>query len=342
MRKYLPSKKFMYIVGAVIVAGLLIFAVKLLIQWQMKANKVAEAEKVALENQKKITYQQFMAIDSDTDGLKDWEEALWKTDPKKADTDDDGTSDGDEAKANRDPLKTNTAVKGKTPSDEIDPAIIADQKKQETDFLKLSMTDQLSRTLLSQYISVKGNQTLSTSDKQDIVDTATTIATQILGVSAKYSISDIKTFNNINPVTLKNYGNKLADGAKNTLAPMKQELSILAKAITDDKGSSLKDLDKNIQLYEIIIQNYLNISAPIEIASLHLDIINNLNVIKDSVEKMKLLFSDTVQAITGISNYKTYGLKLQTDVKKLGEYFASKGVIFLPTDSGYKLFNVVK
>ncbi len=43
--------------------------------------------------------------DSDNDNLKDWEEALWKTDPNKADTDGDGTQDGEEALTDRDPLK---------------------------------------------------------------------------------------------------------------------------------------------------------------------------------------------------------------------------------------------
>ena len=45
-----------------------------------------------------------LAIDSDHDGLRDWEEVLWKTDSKIADTDGDGTNDGDEVKAGRNPL----------------------------------------------------------------------------------------------------------------------------------------------------------------------------------------------------------------------------------------------
>lgn len=41
--------------------------------------------------------------DGDKDGLKDWEEALWKTDPKSADSDGDGTWDGEEVRTNRNP-----------------------------------------------------------------------------------------------------------------------------------------------------------------------------------------------------------------------------------------------
>ena len=43
--------------------------------------------------------------DTDQDGLKDWEEALWKTNPKNPDTDGDGTSDGEEVNSGRDPNK---------------------------------------------------------------------------------------------------------------------------------------------------------------------------------------------------------------------------------------------
>ncbi|MEK7647227.1 MAG: hypothetical protein AAB378_02525 [Patescibacteria group bacterium] len=43
--------------------------------------------------------------DPDNDGLKNWEEALWKTDPNNQDMDKDGTPDGQEIKENRNPLK---------------------------------------------------------------------------------------------------------------------------------------------------------------------------------------------------------------------------------------------
>lgn len=43
--------------------------------------------------------------DSDQDGLKDWEEAIWHTDPEKSDSDGDGMTDGQEVAENRNPLK---------------------------------------------------------------------------------------------------------------------------------------------------------------------------------------------------------------------------------------------
>ena len=46
-----------------------------------------------------------LSKDSDNDGLKDWEEALWKTDAHNPDTDGDGTTDNHEILAKRDPRK---------------------------------------------------------------------------------------------------------------------------------------------------------------------------------------------------------------------------------------------
>lgn len=45
------------------------------------------------------------AFDTDGDGLLDFEEALWRTDPHNPDTDGDGTADGEEVRLHRDPRK---------------------------------------------------------------------------------------------------------------------------------------------------------------------------------------------------------------------------------------------
>lgn len=46
----------------------------------------------------------YLLQDNDRDGLQNWEEQIYGTDPNNPDTDGDGTSDGDEVKAGRNPL----------------------------------------------------------------------------------------------------------------------------------------------------------------------------------------------------------------------------------------------
>ena len=50
---------------------------------------------VAMESTNKLD------VDTDGDGLKDWEELLWKTDSNKIDTDGDGTNDNEEISLNK-------------------------------------------------------------------------------------------------------------------------------------------------------------------------------------------------------------------------------------------------
>ncbi len=54
-------------------------------------------------DRKTISPSQSELLDTDKDGLPDFEEKLWRTNPTSADTDGDGTSDGEEVSKNRNP-----------------------------------------------------------------------------------------------------------------------------------------------------------------------------------------------------------------------------------------------
>jgi len=97
----------------------------LIIALNVKKTPVEEGSNTVESTSEKITVD--YDKDSDSDSLKDWEEALWKTDPEVADTDKDGTSDGEEVKVGRDPrvggpkdtLQYNIGVKTEKGSEEI-------------------------------------------------------------------------------------------------------------------------------------------------------------------------------------------------------------------------------
>ena len=201
MHKYLPSKRFAYIILALLIA----LGIISLFSWLGKAKPTTKLSN--LEVKSKV--QEFMALDTDSDGLKDWEEALYKTDPKIADTDKDGASDGVEINANRDPLKPNTAKVGAVPNDRIPDQVIAAQKKAVADYNRLSETDKTARMLFSQFLATKKlGQTLTEADTANIIQNT---LTQLPAISFKqYSLADIKTIPANDTTAIKQYGNDIA------------------------------------------------------------------------------------------------------------------------------------
>jgi len=107
--KYLPSKKFAIVfllVALSLAGGWIYFSF-------FKKSKIEEiASLIALDRD---FVQEFKRrsqnLDSDNDELKDWEEALWKTDPNNPDSDADGYSDKQEVDAGFDPLDSSSNEK---------------------------------------------------------------------------------------------------------------------------------------------------------------------------------------------------------------------------------------
>ena len=100
----------------------------------------AEAETALLPERPSAT---LTTTDTDNDGLKDWEEAIYGTDPRNPDTDGDQTQDGTEVTGSRDPL-----IKG--PDDSLTPTPTAaiQGKTSERNY-----TQELSAVFAQQYLS---------------------------------------------------------------------------------------------------------------------------------------------------------------------------------------------
>ena len=88
--------------------------------------------------------------DSDRDGLKDWEERLWGTNPNNPDTDGDGAPDGQEIKLGRNPLKP--------PPDSLDATQSAKKRlpdESNAEEKKSTLSADIARNFFSDYVSLK-------------------------------------------------------------------------------------------------------------------------------------------------------------------------------------------
>ncbi len=339
MHKYLPSKKFILILSSIIVAVLIIWLAKVSI------NHFSESKVKRIESQQ-TAIQEFKDLDTDGDGLHDWEEALWKTDPNNPDTDGDGTADGEEIKDNRNPVVANTALDGQMPTDKKDEKLLATEKKELEDFNNLSATEKMSRTLLSTYLVTKNTSNgapMTTQDEQLILGQAlSTISTTSGAISDKYTLADIKTFTTTDTASLKQYGNRLgAITVLNSTVPKQNELTIIQEALATEDEEVLKKLDPIITYYKKTAADFIATPAPAEIANLHLAMINNLYKIQTSLEKIRNFFTDPVLGLSIIQNYDNLVLDFIKETVALKVFYIGKGVTFSTNEYGYNFINTI-
>ena len=135
-----PTRKIVpvFIICLIVIGG--IFA---LLEYKNQAKTINNEGVISVADQKIID--SIATKDSDNDGLKDWEEALWQTAPNNPDTDGDGAKDGAEIAAGRDPLK-------KGPDDQLTLESASTTPKITK---PLTASNQFSRDLFTRYVTLK-------------------------------------------------------------------------------------------------------------------------------------------------------------------------------------------
>ncbi len=98
LKKFLPTKRFVAtLVGAFLAIIVIFFTIAFIRQQHNTSVMPSTQERTRMVGQNALTnFQNIQKRDSDEDGIPDWEEALWGTNPQLADTDNDGFTDSQE------------------------------------------------------------------------------------------------------------------------------------------------------------------------------------------------------------------------------------------------------
>ena len=294
---YLPNKKIWF---------LLVFILLIFAGWfyfsdykNKQIQYIAEQEKSPLAVVLEQTSQ--LDADSDADGLKDWEELLWKTDPNKADTDGDGTNDNEEISLNRNPLKAG-------PNDKIsEKEDLVAQEKAVSDSKQNTLTAAYARKFLTEYMTLKQQKgELSDADKQNLVQSFMDNI-EPLTVVDQYSVSDIKITANTSD-SVKKYAEemkKIFIDERQGLISEPEVFKALMKNIQEgaDFQKDIESLNYSIGKYEELIKKMMNMIVPKELSENHLEAINGFNNTKIAIKNMTFASTDPVKAVTGRKPY---------------------------------------
>ena len=324
---YLPNKKIFF---------LLIFILLIFAGWfyfsgskNGQTKDVAEQEKSPLIAIVEQTSQ--LDKDSDADGLKDWEELLWKTDPNKADTDNDGTNDNEEITLNRNPLKAG-------PNDKIsDKEDLVAQEKAIADSRQNTMTTVYARRFMEAYLTLKNQKReLTDSDKDGLIESLMNNIKSDIKIKDSYDISNIKIIGG-QKANLEKYAREI----KKILIdekPIKENVVIvfnrLLKNLNDKKNagtyeSDAKKILDNGEAYKQGATKLVSIEAPDILAEYHLALINNLNGMQEAVRAMSVVANDPMKGLAGFELYRQKATVFSKSFEELKITLNAKDVFVL-------------
>lgn len=287
MKKFLPSKKFTHLI--LIFIGICIIVV-LLSGIFSKENSFFQ--KKQNEATLKLTVNQLIEQDNDKDGIADWEERLWGTDPNK--------------KSTFDNTPDNTYIENKKK--------LLDTGEENTE--NLTETDKFAREFFTAFSAMKSEAI----DPETINNFSSALGQKIAtpNLLDVYKLEEIKMDNSI--------GNQQYYSSLSTLfekykkAGLGEELVIVSNNLTLGSESSEVDIEKlNIitEAYKNFGKEVMETSTPEKLTQYHLDIANSSNNTGVSVANMTKMLNDPLTGLMGVSQYQKYSEDLVSAVEKL-------------------------
>lgn len=322
MTRTTPSKKIslLALISLIFLGGLVY------VLFYMENTKTYVAPTVSL-----TTTNRLLAKDNDNDGLKDWEEQLWKSDPTNPDSDSDGTPDGLEIKSGRNPN-----VAG--PNDKLDMDTVTNKINTETES-DLSETDKFSRELFLKIIAAKKADAPPTeADLESFLNAS--IEQEIKAQSVRaYGEGDFQVDGKETPEKIKIYGDEIVRIL--TEKPAKEleyEIDIFERAEKNNDPEELKKLEPLIAQYRNIETMLLKVVVPESALEQHIAFTNSVAGMIYSITGLKYIMTDPIRAVPGVASYAENAESFITTVQQFKNYFKTVDVSFEEGDRGYNFF----
>ena len=296
MKSYLPSKKFILIMGGAVIL-IAIFSL-IFFFYSKKESFINPNDKngsaLKIENQ---TVEELMKKDSDADGVADWEENLWGTDSNNPTT------------FNGVPDATYIANKKK------------DLNVAQVDNTNLTETDKFAREFFAAFSAMKASGQV---DSTSINNFSNALGQKIINpnIVDQFSAKDVKVDNNNDTNNQKKYYAVLQKTFKGYQSiGLGDELSIISGEIGSPETSISPDQSKKLldiaKAYKSFAQDVIQTPVPSDLVNYHLQIANSSNNIGLSVENMSKVKGDPIVGLSGISEYQKYSDDLVSSVQDL-------------------------
>jgi hypothetical protein len=248
--------------------------------------------------------------DTDGDGLLDWQEALWGTDPNNPDTDGDGTRDGQEVAEGRDPLKSG-------PEDKMTRKLAIEEHVEGLATVNdpNNLTGQLTLGLMNQFTSTEGylDENL---ESQILQNTLNNLSFE--SIKPRFTIRDVRILPDNSKESIKNFGNNLIQ----TQETINQKLT---------NQTSKKD---SVLIFEAMITNLTKVQVPNDLSTQYLNLLNNYHALHQLLKIMVENTEDPLKTLVALTSYDQVNARNGVIYRDFANYFKRSGIIWNNNEPG--------
>jgi len=270
----------------------------------------------------------YVAKDTDNDGLSDWQEALYGSDPKDPSSIVDGMRDADAVAQGL--VKPRFETQSPATNDAIQDVPGVDAKEG-------TLTDRFAKTFLQNYLQAQRAGSLSNEQKQALVASALSEFDSVR--PDEFSYSDVKTSGSGAPALLS-YA-KAAESVllANALHPEKNELEYVFDGAINGDADGLVQANKIGEAHEAIGRALITVSVPAEARYAHLRLANAFVRAGETIKDMASFDTDPFLALLAVGKYEASKREIVDAYAALYPFFKAQGVTISTSEPGYFFYN---
>lgn len=253
-------------------------------------------------------------LDTDKDGLKDWQELLWGTDKNNADSDGDGTPDGKEIELGRDP-----SIAG--PDDKLEKTRGISESSVKSFSASISsdpnnISTKVSHDLFAKFMALQTSGNLDEDSQAQVInDVITNIDPG--SIPPRYSLTDVRVVDT-NTASLRAYGNQVAEAVLN-----------LAKTVTPNTSNK-----ESLSQYAKTIESLRVVNTPSTLGLTHLQVLNNFNATYQMLVLLAEYEKDPIKGLVALKSIEINNKNSVALFETIASELKNSDIIFDKTEAG--------
>ena len=307
---YLPSKKLIKVFSIILLvsAGWILFS-------KIK-NRDSSKPEIDTTYVAQIEKKENIPVDTDGDGLADWQESLWKTDINNSDSDNDGYSDGEEVSY------------GYGPSDYY--SNLSTGKKEEKVVLQdldfnqseVNLTEELKVSVTSGISGIEGAEVLRNSvesgDESLLANLETKNSSKFLNsLDGHISFSELNISEDNSKEAVKQYVSDFVNALSGNPAPGQNGMKLFAEAL---QSNNTEEMYKYINYYEKMISRLKKVLIPSGFGDIHKREIELFISSKNSYGIIDQMESDPIKVLLAMDKLE----EINSELFELDRDFTNK------------------